>query len=593
MRKHLLVPVLLLVALAAGAFVLFRGGTGGVGADDPLRYVPADTPFVFANVESIPEPVARRWLQQVDPQLAQWRRQIGVLLARAEASPARQPDDVEADGGESEPDAEFLSPRAAAWLRALDAELAQATDAAALQKRFGFDSRAKMAVYGIGLAPVARLTLADPAAFLAAIARIEHGAGEAFTALAVDGVDAGWRIDLPDSPIQGVVAVIGNHLVLTAAPLDDAAATRVMLGLDRPARSLADSGDLQALNRAEGFTAFGSGYLDSSRLLAQFRAPATALERAFLQPLDIEKPALPAECEADTALIAQSFPRLVGGYTRLDDRHMDGVARMLTSAPIAEDLMSLRAPLPGLAASDQALVTFGVGFKLSALAPLGRKLAAAVAAEPWTCPALSGLNDAVATLREGLANPALAMAGPMANSVLLALDEFEVDIEQAKFEKLSGRLVLGADNPAVLIGALAMVAPQVAALNLKPGEPPQRLQLDLLKTVIDAPLHAAMGEHALALAIGDGAEASLPAYLKTDAAEQPLLHVAYQGRFMGVIADAMREAAKAMPAAEAEDIRAQTQLMEDAYVRNIQWLGMSILLTQRGIEFRQRLEFTR
>src|SRR5690606_15216762 len=124
--------------------------------------------------------------------------------------------------------------------------------------------------------------------------------------LELAGVDAGWRFPIPETPIEAVIAILGDHLVFTLAPLDDAAALRQLLGLERPARSLADSGELQRLNQAEGFSGYGSGFLDSARLLALFRAPATPLETAFLSQFEIEKPTLPAECEADLDLIAHS-----------------------------------------------------------------------------------------------------------------------------------------------------------------------------------------------------------------------------------------------------------------------------------------------
>ena len=606
MRKGVILVVVALL-LAAGFLWWRSGGPGGVSgssadvviqADDPLRFVPEDSPYVFANLAPLPEPMARFWLNQIDPQIPHWRRQIAMVLDAWETAEAEADSDIDhADiDPEADPESDSLAraarslpPQLAGWLRALDAELAQAPTAIELSERFGLGTSSLSAIYGIGLVPVARLTLENPAAWNASMARMQANAGQTLEPLVMDGVDAGWRFPLPEVPLQVLMAVIGNHLVTTLAPLDDISAARQLLGLDRPFRSMADSNALQALNRAEGFTAYGSGYVDTARLLAHMRAPASPLEIAFLTPFDIEKPALPVECNADLDLIANSFPRLIAGYTRMDTTDIRSLTRIETAPAIAQDLMSLGAPIPGLAASADALLTFGFSLRAAALPALGNKYATATAQAPWTCPALVWLNDAAVEARSGLNNPALYAAGPMASSLLLSLEEFSFDLTAQKLTSIAGQLVIGSDNPAGLIAMARNFVPDSVQLDLQPGAAPQRLALPYLDSVTPEPVFAAMDGNALGFAIGAQQESRLAAHLKSDPDRKPMLHIGYRGSFMTEIAKLMRDAAQMMPDETGEEMLMQAQLLEDSYGRYIERMDMTVEATSKGLEFRQQV----
>lgn len=599
MRKLLIVLAALVAAVLVWMWVGRGGdgaliGQGSIGRDDPLAFAPADAPYAFGNLAPLPESVATHWMAQIDAQIPLWRKQIDMVLKAVEHDDATDDEDNDEAEEDKVSPQDTVPPELAGWLRALDAELAQAPTGAALAQRFGLDgARSLSAIYGIGLVPVARITLADPAAWRAAVARLETNSGNTLATLELAGVDAGWRFPIPETPIQAVIAVVGKHLVVTLAPLDDATALRQLLGVERPARSLADSGELQRLNKAEGFSDFGSGYVDTARLLAVFRAPATPLETAFLSQFKIEKPTLPAECEADVNLIVASFPRIVTGYTRLDETRMEAMGRIELSPAIAKDLMTLSAPTPGLAAAADAQVAMSFAFKAAALPALANKYASATAKAPWTCPALTGLNDAATSAREGLNNPAFYAAGPMANSVLLALDRFAFNLAEEKLEDIGGQLVIGSENAAGLIAMARNFVPQLASFDLQPGAAPQQLTLDELATITSEPVFVAMQPTALGIGIGDDQAGRLPAYLKADASHQPLFHMAYRGSFIVQIATLMRDAAKDMPGELGESMLLNAQIMEASYANHIEHAQADVLLTERGLEFRQRVRMKR
>ncbi len=572
--------VIALVAMIGLAwFWLDRDGYTSVDENDVLGFVPHDTPYVFANLAPLPNDVVTVSLRQVDSQVSKWRGWIAQALAT--------PDTSDANAGQES----LLPSDTHAVLRAIDAELAAAPDSAALMARIGLDPfNTRFAFYGLGLVPVARITLADPAAFQALMGRMQESSGETLPPVMLAGVTAGWRIALPEVPVEAVLAIIDSQLILTVAPTENEAALRTLLGLDRPQHSLADSGALQTLNHSEGFTAWGSGFVDTAQLFAQFRTPATPLEAAFLTLLESEKPMLPASCDADVARFVQAFPRLVAGSTRMDAKHMDTLIRIETSPDLAQQLLTLRTPMPGLTGTKDAVASLGIALKVSALSDLGNQWGSATAAAPWTCPALEWINEAAAQTRMRLNNATLHMAGALFNSLLVVLDRFHFDLATQRPSDLVARLVISSDNPTNLIATARSFVPQLASLTLEPGAPPQSVPAGLLMDVIKQPAFVAMDTGTLALAIGEGQDARLPDYLHANSDTSPLFIVSYRSELMAEMVRLIREAAQSASDDERERLISNAQMIEDFYVKHYQAWEQSISLSERGIEMQQRIE---
>src|SRR5690554_3500117 len=123
MRKAVMVAIVAL--LLAGGFLWWRSGgpdgmSGGanavIQANDPLRFVPEDSPYVFANLAPLPEAVVKFSLAQIDPQIPHWRRQIAMVLEAWDAAQTPPPPEP-VDGGE--PDIETETDPHAEAIRAL------------------------------------------------------------------------------------------------------------------------------------------------------------------------------------------------------------------------------------------------------------------------------------------------------------------------------------------------------------------------------------------------------------------------------------------------------------------------------------------
>lgn len=574
MRKILILVLLAALVVGGGLYFMRRGAAPGetgaeravTDANAPLAFVPANTPYVFANIEPFPASVTARWMQQFDAAARVWQAQIAQGIKKIEAT---------------RPEADELK-----WLRAVNAELEGKTMTQVFDA-LGYDLQGRFALYGVGLVPVMRISLADPDKFKAFIARLETQVGSPFPRGTVAGQEY-FNLVAPEGKLRGILALQERQLVLTLAPTGNDEALSELLGVQRPAKSLGEAGTLTALNQQFGYLANGSGYFDTRALLAQFSAPATPLETAFLTALEIQKPAIDPTCASEYAAMASAVPRLSFGYTRLDAQHMDMVSRLETNAAIAADLRTLRAPMPGLDKSADSPFNFGLSLKLAALPPLVDKWASAIAAAPWQCEALKGLNDSAAQSQQQLANPMVFGAAPVFEGMHLIATRIELK-SMAETPDFAGKLLIGSPNPGALLAMAKSFAPPLASLQLAPDGKVQALPA-LPDMPPGMPAFAAMTKNVLGLAVGTGEDKDLAQYLTADPAQQPLLVLGYSGALFAQFNKLMLEQAAALTdPAEAAEQKEMAEMMASMYGQ-IRRTEIRLEFGEHGVEMHQTAE---
>lgn len=583
MRK--LLPAIVVVVLAIGAFWYFshRGDREGL-----LAYVPADTPWVLANTQPLSEHA-----------LAGLQRQMQAIEPMYPAMLRDMREGVSAGNGDT---------RVIALLDALEAELGEG-DLTAVYARIGMDLAPQMVFFGHGLVPVVRVVLADPDRFEAFVVRLEDAAGEALPVVSIGGHDA-RRIALGEIPVDVLVAIIEDQLVATLAPRDAAAPMlEELMGLRAPARSLANTRDMRRLNRDYGYQPNYSGYLDIRRVAERLMAPATPIESAFLSAFAIEKPQPTPQCRSEFLALAEAWPRVVMGYTRLDATVQE--ARMVVEAreDISEALMGLHAPMPGPGArSEDSLVDFGLALRLDTLPGVVNRFADEVRANPWQCESLLVLNDGFVQLRQQMANPGLFMAAPLLQSAYVSVDEFVP--AEGGMPAVTGVLAFGSSNPASLVTMAQAFLPQLATLDLASDRQPRELSLQALG--MDAPAQVAMSENALAVAVGTEALPRLSQALGgSGKAQQPMLHFAMGSRFYALVNEAVQEQLAALEELDAalletldEDQRRELEAARDEreraqreaamsaqiYARLFKRLQFELTASEHGVELWQRTD---
>lgn len=521
-------PVLRHATLAVACLsVLLLAGCGKhVAADAPITFAPADTPYLFANTQRVPEKVGAAWGQAGDSLTAMRIQQFGQL-----ADTFSQRD-----------------PAVAAVLNALKDELANVHSAQELTQTTGLSRSALYAFYGIGDAPVARIELASPETFKTFWARVEKRAGVA-TPIATLGQQRYRVIGGANAPLHLLVAIEGRQLVATFAPASaDPAMLERLLGLAKPAHNAVDR--LQRIDSDHGYSDYGSGYVDLPKLFANLFDGKNTITRAFAKDLG-ESFASPA-CAGEFASLANQAPLATLGLKTYTTHEMRGSLDVQFSPALLGALTALKQPVPGMdETSDASLFDLVLALPVAKWQAFVKARAAAATARTYQCPALQSLNDFARTA----ANPPLQLP-PEAASILglrVVLDQWNIG------PQIAARALVASSNPAVLAQRIQQTLPQFALKTIPTNG--KSVAFDLpprLQAMLGGGNQAwiAADQRALVLGIGDGAEARLAPALSAPAGDgDTLLRLHFDGKMYPLLASWISRLATALPLA----IQAQAQ----------------------------------
>ncbi|MBO9665138.1 hypothetical protein [Dokdonella sp.] len=573
MRRHARIGFIALTAALAAAC--------GKKADNdaPLAFVPADTPYVIAALEPIPEATAKHLTAQAQSVWSAIFPMFDQLLA----------DTGQLKDEDATPEQVAEHAKVRRVLKAVLDEI-RGRDTPEKWREVGLGTQVRSALYGVGLLPVLRAEILDADALRAMIARVEQNAGEKLATARVGEQDV-WTIG--SAPLLGLVAIEGKHLVVTVVPsgADDATKRRV-LGLDRPAQSLADTDALAAFNKARGYLPYGSGWIDTRRLLALLNDDPAV--EAIAKAADEPKPVLDATCRGEFDAIAAKAPRLALGYTKFDAERMTMHMRLDLDPTLAKALAALPGALPGSNSGD---ALFEIAFALPVLR--GRDFlvaqADAIAAAPFKCEALQPLNAEFADMKtkiEQMIPPPLAdLVG-----VRLTLDSLVLpDANDSEKFDVSGRVLIGSNNPTFLTGLAQMSVPALQKITLTPDGKAVAIPSDVVPGgyAEGREIHAAMGAKALGLAIGKDQTAKLETAVTASAATSgTIIDSNVSGSVYKLLGDAFALFGDKLP----DKDRAGIDMQRKLYAMYAQWfkrVGGGMSFGPEGIDITQDVEYAK
>lgn len=505
--------------------------------DAPLAFVPADTPYVAANLEPMDDGTRDALLIQANAQLPS---KVTQMKMAAEKMAATNPNG-----------AKLLS----AFAGQLDGKTVQS-----FAKSAGISLKGHSALYGLGLAPVMRLELADPKAFDGFVGRMENAYGTKLDVAKI-GDQSYRRLLMPDSGSEIILATMDKYAVLAMLPADAAQPLlRQALGLDRPSKSIQESGRLADLAKSKGYNKDFVGLLDLTRALplaasgkdplfdALFKAHAKNESAKTGEPV-ADQAAIPASCQTDAARIAARVPSMSFGYTKLDAKEQDMRLDVSLAGDITKAFSGLKVALPGLGTDGTAPFDMALALPMAQLRTFWSAQADAVAAKPFTCPTLSDMNSSFAKIGPLMQKAAIPPFGDLLG-LHIALDTFKPN-SSGGMPSFTGRVVIGTNNPAGLLAMGQMMTPALAQMKITNDSKPAALPANLTQ-MVGQPVWVAMGEKALAFGIGAGEDAKLGGALKqSGGGDGQLMRMHLDGAMYVSWIDMMAQKTSAMVAAAA------------------------------------------
>jgi len=478
-------PTKRLIALGLASALL--AACGHKDKDAPLAFVPADTPYVFANLDKLDDDAYEAMIAQANNELP---GQVAQMKSVAQ--------DLETKG----------NVEGARLLRAFAAEFDGKTAEATL-KNLGLDVKTGSAFYGLGLSPVARVALADNAAWDAFVGRLETAYGKK-----LDAADAGGQayrhVTLGDTGLQLIIATVGKQAVVSLLPADAAQPTiRQALGADRPEKNLQDDGRLADLAKDKGYKNYAVGQVDLVRLLPLVASGKDPLFSTFLKHQSAKTgepiPPLPASCVPEASRVAARVPSISFGYTRLDMHHQEQRVDVALADDVTKAFSGLKVELPGLGQDAKAPFDVSIALPVEQIRTFFTAQADAVAAKPFACPAFTNLNDSFAKLGSTMQQAAIPPFGDI-RGVRVVLDSFKPAAAGQQMPAITGRVLLATRNPAGLLamGQAMLGGDFKVAGDGKPAALPQNIT-----AMLGMPGWAAMNGQAIVVGVGAGEDAKL------------------------------------------------------------------------------------
>lgn len=536
-----------------------------------LRFVPADTPYLFATPGDMPDELMDKLEPQIDTVLKGYHSILRAMVENAYANAREEDSDLSSY--------EKVLP-------VID-ELKNLMSVEGMRQA-GVPRNADVAIYGTGVLPVFRLSLSDGALLEAAIARLEVQAKQEMSVATISGQSYRYA---GDDEGRVVVAIIDNDLVVAIVPtgLSDDLFKQV-LGLELPAENIANSGVLGEIAEAYGFNDYMVGYLDFERVVATFLDAQTGVNAAVLPLMEYEESDLTDVCKSEIRSVAGVMPRIVMGYTELNTQKMSSKIVMELRDDIAAGVATLTGAVPGIAEPQGGLFSIGMSMDLLAARTFYAERLDALEAQPFKCEQFAEFQDGVAAGREVLNQPVPPVAYGLKGFLAVIEDLEGMDLANGVPPTSADmRLLVAMDNAESLIAMGAMFSPELANMNIEPDGKPVKLAMPQIgATGMD--VFVAMTDNALGLSVGDGMEEGLGDMLKAAAADpSPFLVVDMDAeRYYSLINEAI--SAQSANQADMPEVLEATQAMSQSIQNMMDRVRLVVNFTENGIEVESEVQ---
>jgi hypothetical protein len=480
-----------------------RAAAANLTAPALFASIPADTPYVFAAFEPLP---ASYW----DAIGGALRPELEKLLDQMLQLPANEPQEK--------------------FLHGLARELRGNLTAAGIKKVLGISADKRWALYGVGVVPVFRLELADAKALSATIAKLSAESGVTLPT-ATAGGKSYYRFD--DGDVLVVGAVLDDQLVIAGGPKAMVEkGLPFILGTEKPQPSMADGGALKEVTARHGFAGYGSGYVDSAKLL-------NVLMMADLMKSASGGGGMPDSCKPELQALSKRFPRLAFGYDEISPSRA-AMRMVLEMEPaLVTRLKEIEVEVPGMAGgkmADKALIAIGGGVDIGKARAVGIDFADGLARFGTAC----GVTDVV----ENAAEAKQAFSQPMPPFVdkirggLVAL--LSAELAGGKPSGVDGFAFVISDEPGALVDmAMSQMPTGNAPKIAKDGKFHEVVPANAIPGV--AAIKAAVKEKAVVLATGASGEQAAERALGQKG-KAPLFFLSYDyGRILKMGGDALAQ----------------------------------------------------
>lgn len=351
------------------------------------------------------------------------------------------------------------------------------------------------AFYTVGLVPVMRFQLSDPAAFRRFLDEAEKRGGVRGKSGSFQGVAyRTYGIQLGNGRPAAttlLVAIRSKFAVVTLdVPQFRAESLPLALGLKAPAQSLAHTDLTKRVFADAGPASDSVGFLNHAAIVAALVGAPGSLAGTMLTQVDtghLLGPVRTPACQRDLQGMAKVWPMTVWG-TRLGGGRGSGVTartKMLseiTDAPLAAQLVKLRGhiPPPVMDSSAEPMLVTAVGLDVSSVGSVVGALQRRFMKADFQCEWLVKAQQQLAKSNPAVVSMATGLFGSVKGISVSVFDLQTVPNGSGgtKLQSVDALLTVSVEQPARLIGLLKAMQPQLLGnINIPPDGTAVPLQL--------------------------------------------------------------------------------------------------------------------
>jgi hypothetical protein len=535
-------------------------------ANPLLAYVPADTTYVFADLEPAPEEITDAYVNRFQPVLDVMSEQIKQFQANYEAGELQD---------------NQMAHLAMAVLDELGGSLSKEN-----LDRLGISLQAHHAIYAKGVFPVIRLGLSDAEALRQAIARIEENMGYALPLKNLNGTSY-WRISDDGMPVAIYVAIGEQQLALSVFPVNaEDTMLAAFLGQEMPAQSMATSNALAIMNKNKAYTGYGSGYVDFQKLSNEILNPDSNTRTIPGSKIDAQMASLDAVCIDEIKSIIAKAPRMTAGFSRFTANEVAMRYDLEIEGSLANGLAALVSDIPS-AAEGNHLLSASLAIKVGKLRNFVLEKATDLVSTPYQCSRLQDVNRQAEQLLTQLNIP----MPPMINNLLgvrVQMDDFDPAMDIIRTD---GLLALHVDKPEMFVGMASMMVPGFEELDLANQSEPVRIPAEMMN-MEGIEVFALMGDNAIGVSIGEQHVKDLATFMSAksegngtlfsasyDMAKQMEIQAALAGQYQVDVDD------------NRPNIIEYSEAMKEVYMQVLDRSRVDIRLTTEGLVIENSMTF--
>ena len=463
-----------------------------------FNYVPADTPYLFATLEAIPEEVTAIYLENAKPlyQLIQTKLDAAEELIQLSADPDNST---------------ATTIRPTAFFSSILADIIANPGLEGLQN-LGLKPDAHGIIYGLGPFPVVRMEIGDETRLRTVLENAFKRAGKLPEEKEFNGRKY-WQAG--GEGMELIASIDVNEVALSIIPsslLADALPN--ILAQSQPDNRLDVVTSLAKLNQNNDYANYGSGWVETGKLLDLFLNNSSSAATTMRQMIDFDAQTVSQICKDEYASISTKFPRVHGGYKDLTVESSSTSFTFELQQELATELKNLVVPKALSTVDSGGLINMGFALNLAKAREWLLATSTKHMENPYQCEQLEGINSSMAQAYENLNRPLPPLIGNFFG-MKVKIDDFELNQASqmgSMPNKIKAMFAVLTSNPEMLVGMGQMFLPQLAGMDLTPNADPVPLKLDGLPTP-DEPTWAASSKKAIGIAAGEGMDAQLNAFL--------------------------------------------------------------------------------